>query len=49
MGCDCEVHVEVMLNGRWQHYSTFDAPRDYRLFTKMATWTDVRAIVWFNS
>lgn len=36
MGCDIHAHIEVKLDGKWEHYSCLDMPRDYRLFGKMA-------------
>lgn len=36
MGCDIHAHVEVEIDGRWEHYSALDIPRNYRLFTKLA-------------
>jgi hypothetical protein len=36
MGCDIEVHAEVLIDRAWHHYSTATFDRNYRLFTKMA-------------
>lgn len=36
MGCDIHSHFEVKINGKWEHYSTPDINRNYRLFEKMA-------------
>jgi len=36
MGCDIHLHIEVKLNGKWEHYAAPRIDRDYRLFTKMA-------------
>lgn len=39
MGCDIHLHTEVKINGKWEHYSNPDIPRNYPLFAYMA---DVR-------
>jgi hypothetical protein len=36
MGCDIHLHVEVKINGKWEHYNAPDVERHYRLFAKMA-------------
>lgn len=36
MGCDIHLHIEIKLNGKWEHYAAPDVWRDYRLFEKMA-------------
>lgn len=36
MGCDIHCHIEVKINGRWEHYSALDIDRDYSLFARMA-------------
>lgn len=36
MGCDIHLHTEVKINGKWEHYSVPDVPRNYKLFEKMA-------------
>ena len=36
MGCDIEVHTEVLIDRAWHHYSTAAFDRNYQLFTKMA-------------
>ena len=36
MGCDIHPHVEVKINGRWEHYNAPNVLRNYRLFAKMA-------------
>lgn len=36
MGCDIHVHVEIKLNGKWEHYSVISLERSYILFGKMA-------------
>lgn len=32
MGCDIHGHIEVELNGKWEHYNTLNIGRDYILF-----------------
>ncbi len=39
MGCDIHLHIEVKVNGKWEHYAAPSIDRDYRLFATMA---DVR-------
>lgn len=39
MGCDMHLHVEVKLDGRWEHYAAPGVERSYALFALMA---DVR-------
>lgn len=36
MGCDIHLHIEIKLNGKWEHYGCPSIDRNYRLFTKMA-------------
>ena len=36
MGCDIHPHIEVKINGFWQHHSCPHFKRDYRLFAKLA-------------
>lgn len=36
MGCDIHAHVEVKVNGKWQHYNHPNIRRDYELFSMMA-------------
>jgi len=36
MGCDIHLHIEVLIDGKWEHYSAPCIWRDYPLFTKMA-------------
>lgn len=36
MGCDIHLHVEIKVEGAWQHYQAPGISRDYRLFAKMA-------------
>jgi len=36
MGCDIHLHTEIMVNGKWLHYSHPDIDRDYELFSRMA-------------
>lgn len=40
MGCDIHLHIEVKINGKWEHYSTPHVKRNYTLFALMA---DVRS------
>ena len=35
MGCDIHAHVEIKLNGKWQHYSCPPIQRWYLLFEKI--------------
>ena len=39
MGCDIHLHVEVKIDGKWEHWSCPDVNRDYELFGWLA---DVR-------
>jgi hypothetical protein len=36
MGCDIHGHIEIKLNGNWEHYSVLCIDRNYKLFEKMA-------------
>ena len=36
MGTDIHLHVELKINGRWEHYCSPNISRDYNLFAKMA-------------
>lgn len=36
MGCDIHVHVEVLVEGKWEHYSNPYVRRNYTLFAKLA-------------
>ena len=36
MGCDIHVHVEIRVDGEWEHYNHPRVDRNYRVFTKMA-------------
>ena len=36
MGCDIHVHIEVKLDGRWEHYANPSVLRHYTLFTLLA-------------
>lgn len=36
MGCDIHLHIELMTNGKWEHYATPNIVRWYRLFGAMA-------------
>lgn len=36
MGCDIHFHVEVKINGKWEHYSHPSIQRYYYLFAKLA-------------
>jgi hypothetical protein len=36
MGCDIHLHIEVKLNGKWEHYGAPNVSRWYLLFEKMA-------------
>ncbi len=36
MGCDIHLHVEVKINGKWEHYNAPYIHRHYRLFARMA-------------
>jgi hypothetical protein len=39
MGCDMHLHIELEIDGEWEHYGHPNISRDYTLFAKMA---DVR-------
>lgn len=36
MGCDIHLHIEVKLNGKWEHWANPGVERSYMLFAKMA-------------
>ncbi len=36
MGCDIHLHVEILVNEKWEHWNHPLIQRDYSLFTKMA-------------
>lgn len=36
MGCDIHLHIEIKLNGRWEHFGCPNIDRNYSLFSKMA-------------
>jgi hypothetical protein len=36
MGCDIHFHIEVKINGVWQHYGAPDIARNYELFNVLA-------------
>lgn len=36
MGCDIHAHFEIKIAGRWEHYTTPDIGRNYKLFERMA-------------
>lgn len=36
MGCDIHMHIEVKLDGAWQHYGAPRVNRNYDLFEKLA-------------
>lgn len=36
MGCDIHLHIEVKVNGKWEHWSAPNVNRSYRLFALMA-------------
>lgn len=36
MGCDIHLHIEVKINGKWEHYGAPSINRNYSLFEKMA-------------
>jgi hypothetical protein len=36
MGCDIHVHIEVRIDGVWEHYAHPSVSRNYVLFAKMA-------------
>lgn len=35
MGCDMHLHIEVKLDGKWEHRGNPSIRRDYRMFAKM--------------
>lgn len=36
MGCDIHAHIEIKVNGKWEHYSVPRIQRRYALFEKIA-------------
>jgi hypothetical protein len=36
MGCDIHFHIEVKMNGKWEHYGAPDIGRWYELFSILA-------------
>lgn len=36
MGCDIHLHIEVKINGKWEHWGAPSVPRCYPLFNKLA-------------
>ena len=36
MGSDIHLHIEMKVDGKWEHYGCPKVDRDYRLFEKMA-------------
>ena len=36
MGCDIHLHIEVKINGKWEHYAAPSVDRWYELFGKLA-------------
>jgi hypothetical protein len=36
MGCDIHLHVELKINGKWEHWNAPHVKRWYPLFSKMA-------------
>lgn len=36
MGCDIHLHIEIKLNGKWEHWGAPHLQRNYPLFAKMA-------------
>lgn len=36
MGCDIHLHIEVKINGKWEHWGAPSVQRWYELFEKMA-------------
>lgn len=36
MGCDIHMHIEVQIDGAWEHYANPSVSRNYNLFAKMA-------------
>lgn len=35
MGCDIHAHIELKVNGKWEHYSCPNIQRWYTLFTRI--------------
>lgn len=35
MGCDIHAHIELKLNGKWEHYSCPQLKRRYKLFERI--------------
>lgn len=44
MGCDIHAHMEVKVNGKWEHWSCPNIDRNYQLFSKMAGVRNYRSI-----
>lgn len=44
MGCDIHAHIEILVDGKWEHYAALSLPRNYALFTKLAGVRDVKGI-----
>jgi hypothetical protein len=36
MGCDIHLHIEIKVNGKWEHFAAPSVNRWYELFEKMA-------------
>jgi hypothetical protein len=36
MGCNIHLHIEIMINDKWEHFSAPYMPRAYSLYGKMA-------------
>ena len=36
MGCDIHLHIELKVDGEWQHWATPRVTRNYEVFAKMA-------------
>ena len=36
MGCDIHIHIEVKVDGCWEHYAAPNVGRNYSMFEKMA-------------
>jgi hypothetical protein len=36
MGCDIHMHIEIKLDGRWEHWGAPHISRNYRLFSFLA-------------
>lgn len=36
MGANIHTHIEVKLNGKWEHFAAPDVTRDYRLFAAIS-------------